>query len=91
MFPNLLNATQEYWRKLDDLEARYQQGEISLQEVNAEVTRLIRELGNERRRSLRSFKNMLQGWFSQQKEFVYGLILLAVVTYGWVISTTQFS
>ncbi|AMA10786.1 hypothetical protein [Picosynechococcus sp. PCC 73109] len=91
MFPDLLNATQEYWRKLNALEARYQQGEISLQEVNAEVTRLIRELGNERRRSLHNFKNMLQGWFSQQKEFVYGLILLVVVTYGWVISTTQFS
>ncbi len=91
MFPNLLNATQEYWRKLDALEARYQQGEISLQEVDAEVARLMRELGDERRRSLRNFKNMLQGWFSNQKEFVYGLILFAVVTYGWVISTTQLS
>ncbi|AMA10767.1 MULTISPECIES: hypothetical protein [unclassified Picosynechococcus] len=91
MFPNLLNATQEYWRKLDALEARYQQGEISLQEVDAEVARLMRELGDERRRSLRSFKNMLQGWFRDQKEFVYGLLLVVVVAYGWVISTTQLS
>ncbi|ANV92171.1 hypothetical protein [Picosynechococcus sp. PCC 8807] len=91
MFPNLLNATQEYWRKLDALEARYQQGEISLQEVDAEVARLMRELGDERRRSLRSFKNMLQGWFRDQKEFVYGLLLVVVVVYGWVISTTQLS
>ncbi|WP_099239379.1 hypothetical protein [Synechococcus sp. BDU 130192] len=91
MFPNLLNATQEYWRKLDALEARYQQGEISLQEVDAEVARLMRELGDERRRSLRSFKNMLQGWFRDQKEFVYGLLLVVVVAYGWAISTTQLS
>ncbi|ACB01149.1 MULTISPECIES: hypothetical protein [Cyanophyceae] len=91
MFPNLLNATQEYWRKLDALEARYRQGEISLQEVDAEVARLMRELGDERRRSLRSFKNMLQGWFRDQKELVYGLLLVVVVAYGWVISTTQLS
>jgi hypothetical protein len=33
MFPNLLEATKEYWRKLDRLEAAYPQGEIPLEEV----------------------------------------------------------
>ena len=35
MFPNLFTATQEYWRKLDALEASYQRGEISIEEVDA--------------------------------------------------------
>ncbi len=33
MFPNLIEATKEYWRKLDELEAAYQQGEIPLEEA----------------------------------------------------------
>ncbi len=28
MFPNLIEATKEYWRQLDELEAAYQQGQI---------------------------------------------------------------
>ena len=88
MLPNLFSATQEYWRNLDALEAKYQAGELSLAEVDAEVARLMNELGEERRRSLRAFVQILKTWFNEQQELVYGLGLLAVVTYGWVVSTT---
>ena len=55
MFPNLLEATKEYWRKLDELEAAYQQGEIPLEEVDARVTELMAELAQERRAAFTYF------------------------------------
>ena len=68
MFPNLFQATQEYWRKLDALEAKYQRNEISIQEVDAQVEKLMAELGAERRRSLKVATDMLQNWLVTQKE-----------------------
>ena len=47
MFPNLLEATREYWRKLDELETAYKQGRISIEEVDASVNVLMEELGRE--------------------------------------------
>ncbi len=44
MFPNLFQATFDYWRKLDELEAAYQKGEIPLKEVDARVADLMAEL-----------------------------------------------
>ncbi|OKH17424.1 hypothetical protein [[Limnothrix rosea] IAM M-220] len=85
MFPNLFQATQEYWRKLDDLEARYQNNEISIQEVNAEVKRLMAELGEERRRSLRFTADVLQNWLVTQKESLVGISAIALVCYGWLL------
>ena len=52
MFPNLLQATKEYWRQLDKLEVAYQQGEIPLEEVDAKVADLMAELAQERRVAL---------------------------------------
>ena len=44
MFPNLFEATKTYWRKLDELEAAYQQGKVSTEVVNATVAELMAEL-----------------------------------------------
>ena len=56
MFPNLIQATKEYWHKLDQLEAAYQQGEISLEEVDSKVAKLIAELAEERRATFTYFR-----------------------------------
>lgn len=48
MNPNLLEATQEYWHKLNELEAAYQRGEVTLEEVDAKVEALMVELGRTR-------------------------------------------
>ena len=53
MFPNLLEATHDYWRKLNALEAAYQRGDVSLEEVNQRVPELMAELGEERRAAFR--------------------------------------
>ena len=37
MFPDLFSATTEYWRQLDEIEYRYKQGELSIEEVDKEV------------------------------------------------------
>lgn len=41
MFPNLFEATNEYWRQLDEIEFRYQLGELSIEEVDREVEILL--------------------------------------------------
>ena len=55
MFPNLFEATTEYWRQLDEIESRYQQGELSIEEVDREVEILMKQLGQKRRESLRFY------------------------------------
>ena len=52
MFPDLFSATTEYWRQLDEIEYRYKQGELSLEEVDREVEMLMKQLGKKRRESL---------------------------------------
>jgi phosphopentomutase len=59
MFPNLLEATKEYWHKLDRLEAAYQQGEIPLEEVDTRVAELMTEMAQKRRAA---FSYCWQGW-----------------------------
>ncbi len=62
---NLLEATQEYWRKLDALEVAYDQGEISLEEVDAQVNLLMAELGRKRREAWRVFLANLNHFFQE--------------------------
>ena len=64
MFPNLLQATKEYWRKLDELEVAYQQGEIPLEEVDARVAELIAELALQRRAAFTYFWHGWQHWLT---------------------------
>ncbi len=87
MFPNLLEATKEYWRKLDELEAAYQQGKIPLESVDARVAELIAELAVERRAAFTYFRHSCQHWLKTQKETLIGLAILALVTYAWMLTS----
>ncbi len=87
MFPNLIEATKEYWRKLDELEAAYQQGEIPLEEVDAKVAELMAELAIERRAALTYLWQGWQHWLTTQRETFIGLAIVAVVTYAWVLTS----
>ncbi|ELS04391.1 hypothetical protein Xen7305DRAFT_00041240 [Xenococcus sp. PCC 7305] len=86
MIPNLFQATQEYWRKLDELEAAYQKGMIPLEEVDAKVAELMAELGQERRAT---FAYLWHGWqnlLTTQRETIISLAILIVVTYAWLLN-----
>lgn len=84
MIPNLVAATNDYWQKLNELEAAYQRGDVSLEEVNARVSELMAELGQERRATINFLLNGWQHFWSQQKELVVGLGLIGMLTYAWV-------
>ncbi|MEB3828664.1 hypothetical protein [Phormidium sp. CCY1219] len=86
MIPNLLQATQKYWRKLDELEAAYRRGEVSLQEVDDRVEYLMGELGRERRAA---FNALFQNWsnlWSDRRETILGIAFLLLLTYAWILA-----
>lgn len=85
MLPNLLEATNEYWRKLDELESAYQRGEVPVEEVDARVRSLMVELGRERRAA---FLYVLNGWrrlWDEQGEIIVGMAILGTISYAWAI------
>ena len=84
MIPNLVEATQEYWQKLDELEAAYQKGEISIEEVDRQVASLMDELARQRQSFITYFLQSWKHWFSQQKETVVGLAMLGIICYFWL-------
>lgn len=84
MIPNLLEATNDYWRKLNDLEAAYRRGDVSLEEVDQQVKQLIAELGQERRRTFSYLFNNLRRTWDEQQEVVAGAVLLGIATIGWL-------
>jgi hypothetical protein len=82
--PNLLDATRRYWRNLDQLEAAYQRGEISLAEVDQRVAVLMADLGQERRAALRFlWDNLLRTW-SEQRDLWLGTAMVLVLCYVWI-------
>jgi hypothetical protein len=85
MIPNLIDATNQYWRKLDELEGAYQRGEVSLEEVDAKVATLMAELGEERRASVRFLLDNVSRIWQEQRELVVGLALVGVLTYTWIV------
>ncbi len=87
MFPNLLQATKEYWRQLDELEVAYPEGEIPLEQVDARVAELMAELAMERRAAFTYFWRGCQHWMKTQKETVFGLVVLVLVTYAWALTS----
>lgn len=89
MLPNLQEATQDYWHKLDELESSYQQGKISIEEVDLEVASLMAELGRKRRIAIGYFLQSLQLWFTQQRETVIGLVVLGIISYLWLLNNIQ--
>lgn len=84
MFPNLLQATNDYWRKLDELEAAYKRGDVSIEEVDAKVAVLIADLKQERREALMFVFNGLNHLWHEQQEIVIGLGLIGMLTYTWI-------
>ncbi len=86
MFPNLFQATKEYWRQLDELEVAYQQGEIPLEQVDARVADLMAELAIKRRAAFTYFWQGCQHWMLTQRETVVGLVVLVLVTYAWALT-----
>lgn len=83
MEPNLLEATNDYWRKLNALNAAYQRGEVSLEEVDAQVKVLMAELGQARREALVYFFHGLRQTWNGQNDLLAGLALMTVLAYGW--------
>ncbi len=87
MFPSLFEATKTYWRKLDELDAAYQQGKIPLQEVDAKVAELMADLAQERRTALTFTWQTLQQWLVNRRETVFGAAIAVIAVYGWMLTT----
>jgi len=85
MFPNLFKATQEYWRKLDELESAYQQDQISLEEVDRRVSELMAELAQERRSTFNYIRCRSQNWLAEQKSNLIGTSIVVLAIYGWIV------
>ena len=85
MFPNLFNATQEYWRKLDELESAYQRDKISPEEIDLKVSELMAELARERRSTFKYMRYISQNWLAEQKSNLIGIGILAFATYAWLL------
>jgi len=83
MGPNLLEATNDYWQKLNALDAAYRRGEVTLDEVDARVKVLMAELGQSRREAFRYFLNGVQRSWHEQQELLLGTALLGVCAYSW--------
>ncbi|NMF85321.1 hypothetical protein [Nodosilinea sp. P-1105] len=83
MLTDLLGATQTYWRKLDDIEAAYRRDELSIDEVDIEVKRLMQELGHTRRRALREFGASARYFVAQQRDVLAGTAVMGLLTYIW--------
>jgi hypothetical protein len=86
MLPNLQEATQEYWQKLNELEAAYQQGKISQADVDMEVAFLMAELGRKRKIAIRYFLESQGNWVIQQRETLIGLAVLIIISYFWFLN-----
>lgn len=86
MLINLQEATQEYWQKLDKLESAYEEGKISIKEVDAEVASLMAEMGKKRRTAINDFLQIAQMWLIQQRETLIGLVILGTISYLWLFS-----
>lgn len=85
MNPNLLEATHNYWHKLNELEAAYQRGEVTLEEVDARVEALMAELGRSRRAAFSDFFSGVRRLWEEQREPIVGVLGLGVLTYGWLV------
>ena len=85
MFPDLFDATQIYWLKLDQIEADYQQGKLSSQEVDQQIKALMDELGAQRRAALSSVWQASRVWITQNQEWLIGLVSVVIAVYLWLL------
>jgi lipopolysaccharide export system protein LptA len=86
MFTDLLSATQDYWHKLDEVEAAYKRDEMTIEEVDAEVKHLMTELGKTRRRALKDFGASVRYFVQQQREILAGTAVMGLLTYVWIVN-----
>lgn len=84
MIPDLIDATADYWKKLDELEAAYQRDEVSLPEVDARVKQFTDELGRSRQEALSAFWASLQHTVTQQRDTIAGVIGIAALSFVWL-------
>lgn len=89
MLPDLMGATRDYWRKLNEVEAAYQRDELTIEEVNAEVKALMAELGQTRRQLLRDSWAIARTFINQQGEALAGVAALGVLAYVWLVANGQ--
>ncbi|MGB3138240.1 MAG: hypothetical protein WBG38_11415 [Nodosilinea sp.] len=89
MLPDLIGATRDYWRKLDDVEAAYRRSELTVDEVNAEVKALMAELGQTRRQLLKDSWAIFQTFVSRQGDALAGAAALGVLAYVWLVANGQ--
>ena len=82
--PDLIDATTDYWKKLDELEAAYQRDEVSLREVDARVQELMEELGRSRRRALTAFWASFRYTLRQQWDAIAGVACIAALACVWL-------
>ncbi len=85
MVPDLMEATRDYWRKLDELEAAYQRGDMSIAEVNARVKDLMTDLSQSRRESFAYLLSGIRRLWNEQQDAIVGVAGLSVLTYGWLL------
>jgi len=85
MIPDLMEATRDYWRELDKLEAAYQRGDVSIAEVNAKVRKLMTDLSRSRRESFAYLFSGIRRVWNEQREAIVGVAGLGVLTYGWLL------
>lgn len=84
MFPDLIGATRDYWRKLDAVEAAYRRSELTLAELDTEVKALMVDLGQTRRKALRDVWATVQVFLQQQRETISGVAVIGVLAYAWL-------
>ncbi len=82
---DLVEDTKRYWRELDALEQAYERGELSIEEVDSRVDQLMRDLGEQRRRSWNFFFSNLINliWDEKLTVFIFSVAILLV--YTWII------
>lgn len=84
MLTNLLDATRDYWRKLNEVEAAYNRDEITIDEVDTRVHALMAELGQARRRAFRDTWGMLHAFVRQQGDTLAGVAAIGLLAAIWL-------
>ncbi|MBE9030842.1 hypothetical protein IQ266_13990 [filamentous cyanobacterium LEGE 11480] len=80
----LLEDTKTYWQALNALEQAYQNGEISLVEVDAQVKKLVADLGQSRRQALRDLWGATQHFVQQHRDEILGVSGIILLSYIWL-------
>ncbi|WOD39181.1 hypothetical protein [Nodosilinea sp. E11] len=89
MLPDLIGATRDYWRKLDEVEAAYRRQELTIDEVDLKVKALMVELGQTRRQLLSDAWAIFQTFVRQQGDALAGVAALGVLAYVWLVANGQ--